>query len=70
MDLLSRHKAWGVQNATRMVQGHLELQNETGREKNGTGCRCIYFGNIPLALFPVKKMQKLSGCQVVDGGWE
>jgi len=23
--------------------------------KKGTGCRCVYFGNIPLALFPVKK---------------
>jgi len=38
----------------------MELQNDAGRKTNGTGCRCPYFGNIPLALFPVKKKSKNS----------
>jgi len=56
---------------SKMPQGwsntRLELQNEAGGKYIfGTGCRCIHFGTISLALFPVKKKGKswwLSGCR-------
>jgi len=57
---------------SKMPQGwsntRLELQNEAG----GKWYRmCIYFGNISLALFRVKKRGKSQWLsQGVDGGWE
>jgi hypothetical protein len=40
----------------RKIDIHVQsVQMHISRENKGTGCRCTYFGNIPLALFPVKK---------------
>ena len=44
----SRHKAWGVKNSTRMVQGHLELQNQAGGQK-----KVQDVGVYILAIFPL-----------------